>query len=268
MLLPIEIKLRVRKLLAMADTSSFDKIVAQSASAPRAASVKAPPEPSYLVTAAGNLGWAALLVVGVAAVGLLGYFTLQQANTQLLQQTEEANIAQTLAQDPAQSQSPDYVETLSELAMQMPTPDEGSAYAAALRATELDASRAYAWSQLAYLEMRRASGKVNEASLNALTRSMDACPLCSQELIAWRFNFVLTNWYSIPDPLRRRAFEQADMLRWVGQNAEFLAEMRVKARKNGIPFDDYRAAVKTPARTWDIDPSAIASAEDQPAEPS
>lgn len=81
---------------------------------------------------------------------------------------------------------------------------------------------------------------------------MDACPLCSQELIAWRFNFVLANWTSIPDPLRRRAFEHADLLRWIGPNAEFLAEMRVKAKQNGIPFDEYRAAVATPVRTWDI----------------
>ena len=150
--------------------------------------------------------------------------------------------------------------------MQLPVVDTGSAYVAASRATELDTSRAHAWAQLAHLETRRASGKVNEAALNALTRSMDACPLCSEDLISWRFNFVLTNWNAIPDPLRRRAFEQADMLRWVGQHSEFLAEMRVKARQNGIPFDAYRAAVKTPARTWDIDPSAIAKAE-QPATP-
>jgi hypothetical protein len=56
----------------------------------------------------------------------------------------------------------------------------------------------------------------------------------------------------MPEPMRRRAFEHADLLRWIGPNAEFLAEMRVKAKQNGIPFDDYRAAVETPVRTWDI----------------
>ena len=99
---------------------------------------------------------------------------------------------------------------------------------------------------------KRAGGKVNQESLAALTRSMDACPLCDQELVAWRFNFVLANWTSIPDPLRRRSFEHADLLRWIGPNAEFLAEMRVKAIQSRIPFDEYRSAVDTPVRTWDI----------------
>ncbi|HOY79036.1 MAG TPA: hypothetical protein PLN33_14570 [Hyphomonadaceae bacterium] len=251
----------------MAYSPSFDSIVVRRVSAQQAPLAKAPSEQSHQAVAADNVGWAAMLVTGVIAIGVLVHFTLQQANTQLLQQADNASIAQTMAQDVSQSQSPEYAETLAELAMQLPTPDEGSAYAAATRATELDASRARAWAQLAYLETRRASGNVNEASLNALDRSMNACPLCSQELVAWRFNFVLTNWHAIPDPLRRRAFEQADILRWAGQNAEFLGKMRVKARENGIPFDAYRVAVKTPARTWDIDPSVLAKAE-QTAEPS
>jgi hypothetical protein len=267
LLLAPDIKIHIWKLLAMAISASFDPTVVRRIVARQAPLVQAPSEPSRHVIAAANVGWAAMLVAGAVAVGVLVHFTLQQANTQLLQQADNAGIAQTMAQDVSQSQSPDYAETLAKLAMQLPTPDEGSAYAAATRATELDASRAHAWAQLADLETRRASGKVNEASLNALARSMDACPLCSQELVAWRFNFVLTNWYAIPDPLRRRAFEQADILRWVGQNAEFLAEMRAKARENGIPFDAYRAGVETPARTWDIDSSAIARAE-QPAKPS
>lgn len=264
---PTEIKLRNIKLFAMADTSSFEGIVVQSAGAQQARPVKSQEDQSLVGRAARSLVWLGLLTVGAGGIAALSYFTVQQVKTQLLLQADTAGIQETLAQDLKQSHSPDYVETLSELAMELPMPDVGSAYAAAARATELDSSRAYAWAQLAYLEMGRNSGKVNEASLNALTRSMDACPLCSEELVAWRFNFVLSNWYAIPDPLRRRAFEQADMLRWVGQNSEFLAEMRVKARKNGIPFDEYRAAVKTPARTWDIDPSAIASM-DQSADPS
>ena len=88
---------------------------------------------------------------------------------------------------------------------------------------------------------------------------MDACPLCNDEIIGWRFNFVLTNWASIPEALRGKAFEQADVLRWIGPNAEFLADMRVKALQNGIPFDAYRAAVNTPARTWDIGPAVQAN---------
>ena len=64
----------------------------------------------------------------------------------------------------------------------------------------------------------------------------------------------------IPEALRRKAFEHADLLRWVGPNTEFLAEMRIKADQNGIPFDTYRAAVNTPARTRDIGPASEAKA--------
>lgn len=250
----------------MPDSTSFDQIVVQSVGAAKPAPVKKHRKPSRLKSAIGAVGWVGLIAVGIGAIAPLAHFAMDEVQTRLLLQADQAGIEDSLEKDWSQSSSPDYVETLSELAMQLPVVDTGSAYVAASRATELDTSRAYAWAQLAYLETRRASGKVNEAALNALTRSMDACPLCSEELIRWRFNFVLTNWNAIPDPLRRRAFEQADMLRWVGQNSEFLAEMRVKARQQGIPFDAYRAAVKTPARTWDIDPSAIARAE-QPATP-
>ena len=60
----------------------------------------------------------------------------------------------------------------------------------------------------------------------------------------------------MPEAIRARAFEHADLLRWIGPNAEFLAEMRYKAGLNGIPFDTYRAQVKTPAPAWDIAPNA------------
>lgn len=246
----------------MADSTSFDQIVVKSAGAAQHAPARARRKSSPLGKAVNVLAWVGLMAVGIGAIAPLSHFTMDEIQNRLLLQADRAGIEDTLEQDWSQSTSPDYVETLSELAMQLPVVDTGSAYVAASRATELDDTRAFAWAQLAYLETRRASGKVNEASLNALTRSMDACPLCSEELISWRFNFVLTNWNSIPDPIRRRAFEQADMLRWVGQNSEFLAEMRIKARKSGIPFDAYRAAVNTPARTWDIDPAAIARAEE------
>lgn len=236
----------------MADTTSFDKIIVQGAIAPAPKQERAPSRASK---AAGVLMWVSLLSAGVAAIAPISHFTQQQAETALLLQADDASVMQAIERDWSQSTSPDYVETLAELGMQMPVVDTGSAYVAASRATELDPSRAFAWAQLAYLETRRASGKVNEASLNALTRSMDACPLCDDSLIGWRLNFVLTNWASMPETLRRRAFEQADVLRWIGPNAEFLAEMRIKSRQNGIPFDAYRAAVNTPARTWDIGPT-------------
>lgn len=240
----------------MADTTSFADIVVQS-------SVKAAPKPARVKSrakrAVGVFAWIGLLTLGIAAIAPISHFTLLEAQTVALQHADNIAAERALELDWSQSTSPDYVETVSELAMQMPVVDTGSAYVAANRAVELDSSRAFAWAQLAQLEARRASGKINKASLEALSKSMDACPLCSDELIGWRFNFVLANWASIPEALRRKAFEQADLLRWVGSNAEFLAEMRVKANQNGIPFDAYRAAVNTPARTWDIGPASHAN---------
>src|SRR5262249_19200884 len=116
-----------------------------------------------------------------------------------------------------------------------------------------DPSRAHAWARLAFLEYQGAQAATPKA-VEAIDKSMAACPLCDGELVRWRFNFVLANWSSFPDPIRRKAFEQADMLRWAGStaDADFLAEMRAKALAAGIPYDAYRSAVNTPVRTLDI----------------
>lgn len=200
--------------------------------------------------------WFGLMAMSaVAIVPMLGFAWQNVATWSLVNSSpQEARAA--LASDWSGSNAPDYLEALAELSLQQPTVDEASAFLAARRATQLDPSRAFAWAMLAYLETRQMGGKVNDVALGALTKSMDACPLCDQDLIRWRFNFVLTNWASMPEAIRSRAFEQADLLRWIGPNEEFLAEMRYKAGLNGIPFDAYRAQVKTPARTWDIAPHA------------
>ena len=237
----------------MADSTSFNPLVAKGPVVVGGA--RPPREKSRAKRAGGYFAWIGLMAGGVAVIAPLSHFTLQEAETLMLLQADDAAAARALEQDWSHSASPDYVETLSELGLRIPVVDTGSAYVAAKRATQLDPSRASAWATLAYLETKRASGKVNSAALDALTKSMDACPLCSEELIGWRLNFVLSNWASVPEPLRRRAFEHADLLRWIGSNAEFLAEMRIKARQSGIPFDAYRAAVNTPARTWDIGPA-------------
>jgi hypothetical protein len=195
--------------------------------------------------------WLALHAAGLAAISGAVWLTLRAVETHLQAEAQPTTIAAELAL----SDSPDFLEILSEQALALPQPDDAVAYLAAKRATDIDPTRAFAWARLAYLEARRDSGKVNPEALAALTRSMDACPLCDTQLIGWRFNFVLTHWNDVPDETRRRAFEQADLLRWIGQNAEFLAEMRFKAQLKGIPFDAYRSAVDTPARSWDIAPS-------------
>jgi hypothetical protein len=239
----------------MADSTTFNQpaVIAPAVTRQQRAVRK---EPSRARKASNFTLWASLVVGGILALAPIAQFSLKEIDERMLKHADESGIAAALAQDWPHSASADKLETLSELSLELSTPDMGSAYAAAQRVTELDPSRAFAWANLAWLEAKRASGVVNQASLNALARSMDACPLCSEELIRWRFNFVLANWPAIPDAVRRRAFEQADLLRWAGPNAEFLADMRAKAQRAGIPFDAYRAAVNTPARTWDIGPAA------------
>jgi len=200
--------------------------------------------------------WLSLMALGVAVVAPMAWFAWQRIDAWGLANATPAMQRVALTNDWSDSASPDYLETVMEISLNQSIPDEGAAYVAAKRVVELDPSRGFAWATLAYLDTRNAGGEVNEAALESLTRSMDVCPLCDQSLIRWRFNFVLAHWDYVPEGLRKRAFEQADILRWTGDNAEFLAEMRFKARLEGIPFDAYRAAVDTPARSWDIAPAA------------
>ena len=166
-------------------------------------------------------GWFALMALGaVAVVPMLG-FAWQNAATWSLANSTPEDARAVLTSDWSGSNSADYLEAVAELSLQQPTPDEASAFVAARRATELDPSRAFAWATLAYLETRQAGGKVNEVALDALTKSMDACPLCDQELIRWRFNYVLANWDDMPEAMRKRAFEHADLLRWGGRMRNF-----------------------------------------------
>jgi hypothetical protein len=237
----------------MADSSSFNQPASPTVKV--VAKRKARRETSRVGWAGNFTIWAGLVAGGIAALIPMTNFVREEIETWSLVHADDATVAQALERDWPHATSADQLEALSERSLHLPTPDLGSAYAAAQRATAIDPSRAFAWANLAWLETTRASGKVNQASLDALVKSMDACPLCSEELIRWRFNFVLANWTAMPEGVRRRAFEQADLLRWVGPNAEFLAEMRAKARASGIPFDAYRAAVNTPVRTFDIGPA-------------
>lgn len=216
------------------------------------------PEPEQKPVVDGRLwrvaSWFGVMAIAaVAVVPMLG-FAWQGVSNWSLANATPVETQELLATNWPDSSSADYLETISELSLRLPEPDVASAFVASKRAIELDPSRAFSWATLAYLETSRTGGTVNEVALDALTKSMDACPLCDQELIRWRFNYVLSHWEQMPEAIRARAFEQADLLRWNGPNAEFLAEMRYKAQLNNIAFDAYRAAVKTPARTWDIAP--------------
>jgi hypothetical protein len=205
------------------------------------------------------MAWTTVLLVAAFTLVPVAGLASRELKTWSLVHADEPAIRAELASAWPDRASGAWLETLAELALQVDPQDTDHAMKAAVRATARDPSRAGAWALQAYLETRRAK-QVNAAALEALSKSMAACPLCSQELVRWRFNFVLANWTVIPDEIRRKAFEHADVLRWMGDNGEFLAEMRIKANQAGIPFDEYRSAVSTPARTWDLEPVEIQTA--------
>ena len=220
----------------------------------RATAASAAPKglPNSLLAGRAML-WTAVLLVGAATLIPIVAFSSRELKTWSLVHADEPAIRAEFAGAWPDRASAGWLETLAELGLQVEPQETERAMLAAARATARDPSRAGAWALQAYLETRRAK-QVNAVALDALSKSMAACPLCSEELVRWRFNFVLANWAAIPDDIRRKAFEQADILRWMGDNGEFLAEMRIKATQAGIPFDEYRSAVNTPVRTWDLAP--------------
>jgi hypothetical protein len=197
--------------------------------------------------------WVVILVIGAGALVPLVVAAGRELAVYSLATAEDAAIAQRLEHELPDSASAAFLEGLSELHLAAGANNAERALHAARRAVEKDPGRPYAWATIAFLESRE--GTPPASAFEALGKSMDACPVCSQDLIQWRLNFVLTHWKAAPEDLRRRAFEHADLLRWSGDSGEFLAEMRIKAIQAGIPFDDYRAAVNTPVRSWDIGPA-------------
>jgi hypothetical protein len=244
----------------MSNTATISDVVTRNSvqSALKAAPKPDRAHPAFSVRTAL---WIALMAVSAITIVPIAWTAAVNLETWTLLQADDASVKSKLTNTGKDLASADYLETLAELGVQPATQDLEAARLAAKTAVEVDPSRAHAWSLLAYLDSVK-DGKITPAALDALTRSMNACPLCDQDLIRWRFNFVLANWNAVPDELRRRAFEQADILRWIGQNREFLAEMRLKAMGAGIPFDEYRSAVETPFRTLDIGPAPQAAATD------
>lgn len=228
---------------------SVEKMLRSAAKSERAKS-----EGAGAITTGRTAYWIALIVGASLTILALLRFAGQELEVWTLLQADDGSVKTELARNGAKGANPVYLETLAELGVRPETKNYEAALTAARSAVEADPSRAGAWAQLAFLEYSKGV-TLTPAAIDALKRSMEACPVCSQDLVRWRFNFVLANWQGMPDDVRRKAFEQADILRWMGQNSEFLAEMRVKARLAGIPFDDYRAAVNTPFRSWDIGPA-------------
>ena len=238
----------------MSNTATVQDVVTRSSVeiALRAAASPSKSRPSFFVR---RIGWIALVVASGLAIAPISRSAMVNLETWTLLSNDDVTLRIQLANADRVSGSADYFEALAELSVQPETMDLEAGRIAAQAAVQADPSRAHAWALLAYLESESA-GRVTPTALDALSHSMKACPLCDQDLIRWRFNFVLANWNAVPDDIRREAFNQADILRWTGQNSEFLAEMRIKAAGAGIPFDDYRLAVDTPVRIWDVAPAA------------
>lgn len=197
--------------------------------------------------------WAVTLVVGLAALGGVSILMIDRLQTGLLLSAGDAEARRTITDVWPTGASGEYYETVGELIETLDPENVEMAQLAAERAVEADPGRAFAWARIAYYRAEE-TGAVDEETIAALLQSMRRCGLCDPELVRWRFNFVLSNWDQMPEQVRRAAFMHADVLRWTGANAEFLAEMRVKANAANIPYDEYRSAVNTPVRSWDIEP--------------
>lgn len=208
--------------------------------------------------------WVLAIGLGAGSIAPMLAATAGQIQTYSLTQASAVDLQALLAAGPQDGASLDYLETLSEMALAMQPPENALALPVAERVVAIDPSRAFAWANIAWLKYLE-THTVNSDVVAAIGRSMDACALCDQSLVRWRFNFVLANWDRFPEVMRQTAFEHADMLRWRGDNVEFLAEMRTRAVAKGIPFDAYRAGVKTPKPSWEtqapVVPETVAPVE-------
>jgi hypothetical protein len=237
----------------MPASETVPDIVATKGAKKNVAPPTVPVNESNTVFASRALLWVAVLLIGGATLIPIAGFASRELKTLSLIHADAETVRTELSSTWPRRASAAWLETLAELGLEIEPQEPEHSMQAAARATTRDPSRAGAWALQAYLETGKAK-QVNAVALEALSKSMAACPLCNEELVRWRFNFVLANWASIPDDMRRKAFEQADILRWMGDNGEFLAEMRIKSKQAGIPFDEYRSAVNTPVRTWDLEP--------------
>src|SRR5262245_3818690 len=91
--------------------------------------------------------WTAVMLIGAATLLPILRYAQQEMDVWGLLQGERSNVNHAL-NDWLNSGSADYVETVSELSLDLPKPDAAIAYSAAKRATTIDSSRAYAWAAL------------------------------------------------------------------------------------------------------------------------
>src|SRR5690242_18893367 len=150
----------------MADNSIPSEVVTRTGAD---AAVKAVRRQRAPVKAGQVIIWIALMGASALTLFPISQYAKQEVEIWKLLQANDAGVREAITGDWMHSASADYVEAISELSLNLPKADTASAYAAALRATELDGSRAHAWATLAWLEYSKAK-KVTPAVLDALTK--------------------------------------------------------------------------------------------------
>ncbi|MBU6319689.1 MAG: hypothetical protein KGS00_08555 [Alphaproteobacteria bacterium] len=188
-------------------------------------------------------GWAVLLVM--LFIALLGNLaaTGRAFATHKIVTAEGRSALDILSRPMPRGASADAYEAYSELVLAADPLATDLAALASEQVLERDSARPFVWARLAYSLSQSATAggePLPDRAVEALGRSMELCPVCSPDLVRWRFSFVLAHWSDIPDSLRRQAFRDSELLRRSGEDAEFFADLRAMARREGIPFDAYR----------------------------
>ncbi len=119
------------------------------------------------------------------------------------------------------------------------------------RALAVDPYHPDSWALLSFLHTRSA-GAFSPDAAAALKTSFEICGYCGDDLIQWRFSFVLQHWENVSEELRMAAFSSADFLRWWHLRYDYLNDVREQAIARGIPFDEYRRKVGTHVRPNEV----------------
>lgn len=144
--------------------------------------------------------------MAAAAMALYSTTSLQGAEEALRRKTD-AEIEALLANiGPTAKWTAPMHEHASMRAANLPSPDVYSALVHAVQTVRKDETRPHAWLHLAELERRRAN-ETTPAVIDALRRSIEACPHCDAELGFRRISLITADWWLMPEDLK----EAADM---------------------------------------------------------
>ena len=205
--------------------------------------------PSIVRLVCGTL----LLAAGIAAVTITGFAFIDRSSVRSLQAgAPEIGILATECLEPDARCSTSKLIKLADFLIAGDEIDQAKAHKLVRNALENDEQHAGAWALLAYLETVKSSAFTDDAA-DAMRNSILYCPLCdNKDLLRWRLSFTLQVWDEVPEDIRAKVFEGADLLRWWHLDYDFLEEQGNFARRRGIPFDFYRSQVNTPVRPEEI----------------